>query len=230
MLENKRWKSTNKERRVERLVIVGLIVALVVSVSGVALAGNSPPSSINTCTSVNHHGVYGKTKVTTGASCRGTQFFQTWNNGSAAQQQIASLSKYKQLLLDSWNGSATTSYAGVDFSNMDLPVSGTRGGTFDFSSATFTNSELTDGQVSGGCGCVWTHSNFSGANFNAARLLYGAFGSDNFHVADFTGADLFGADFTGSLMTGVTYSNTTCPNGMNSNNVGFTCAGQGGGL
>lgn len=71
-------QSERRSVRGHRLVIVGLIVALVVSVSGVALAGTSAPKSLNTCTKVNKHGVYGKTKVVSGTSCSGTALFQTW--------------------------------------------------------------------------------------------------------------------------------------------------------
>src|ERR1700726_4587005 len=120
--------------RTKRLTVVGLVTGLIVGVTlgiaGIALAGNSPPTAINTCTSVNHHGVYGKTKVTTGSSCPGTKYFQTWNNGAAAQAEIASLAKYKQLMLDVHASQGTTvSYAGVDFSNAALPDGGTEGCT-----------------------------------------------------------------------------------------------------
>jgi hypothetical protein len=78
--ENK-MKSNRKEKHIERFIIVGLIVALVMSVSGISLAGTSPPQTLNTCTKVNKHGVYGATKVVKGASCpgkAGSQYFQQW--------------------------------------------------------------------------------------------------------------------------------------------------------
>jgi uncharacterized protein YjbI with pentapeptide repeats len=41
--------------------------------------------------------------------------------------------------------------------------------------------------------------------------------------ANLTNADLDGADVTGASFTNVTWSNTTCPDGTNSNNDGDTC-------
>jgi hypothetical protein len=81
MEENKRRKAPDKETLIERFVIVGLIIALVMSVSGISLAGTSPPQTLNTCTKVNKHGVYGATKVVKGTSCPGKpgrQYFQQW--------------------------------------------------------------------------------------------------------------------------------------------------------
>ncbi len=70
-------QSINK-RRTGRLVVLGLAAALALAYSGVTFAASSPPSSINTCTKVNKHGVYGKTKITAASSCSGKSAFQTW--------------------------------------------------------------------------------------------------------------------------------------------------------
>ena len=73
--------SRQRERRVERIVIVGLIIALVMSVSGISLAATSAPQTLNTCTKINKHGVYGATKVVRGPSCpgiAGRSYFQQW--------------------------------------------------------------------------------------------------------------------------------------------------------
>ena len=231
--------------RKSRLSVVGLVIGLIVGgtlgIAGVALAGNSPPTNINTCTPVNHHGVYGKPKVVTGSSCPGTKYFQTWNNGSAAQSEInslqaanTSLSKYKQLLIDSYNANGpTTSYAGVDFSTMSMPVYGANGDGFNFSGANFTNASMTQGDGQTGWG-YWQNENFTAANFTGAQLYDGAFADSNFTNANFTNATMNSADFTGATMTGVIYSNTTCPNGSissdNTTPVAHSCIGQGGGL
>ena len=50
------------------------------------------------------------------------------------------------------------------------------------------------------------------------RHLAGA----NLSYSDLTGADLAGADLAGANL-GVIWSDTTCPDGTNSNNDGDTC-------
>jgi uncharacterized protein YjbI with pentapeptide repeats len=60
-------------------------------------------------------------------------------------------------------------------------------------------------------------------------LSYANLQDANLHGADLTGANLTGADLTGANLhgadlTGVIWSNTTCPDGTNSNNDGGTCA------
>jgi uncharacterized protein YjbI with pentapeptide repeats len=45
----------------------------------------------------------------------------------------------------------------------------------------------------------------------------------NLADANFTNDNLTGADLTGANLTGVTWSNTTCPDGTNSNTDGDTC-------
>lgn len=44
--------------------------------------------------------------------------------------------------------------------------------------------------------------------------------------ADLTGADLAGASMSGALLAGITWSNTVCPDGKNSDDVGATCLGH----
>jgi len=41
--------------------------------------------------------------------------------------------------------------------------------------------------------------------------------------ANLTGADLTGAKLQGATLTGAVWSNTTCPDGTNSNDDGGTC-------
>ncbi len=76
---------------------------------------------------------------------------------------------------------------------------------------------------------VLSGANLSGSNLQQTTLtnalLAGAnFSGSNMQHTDFTGADLAGAKFNGSNMSGVTWSNTTCPDGTNSNQDGGTCA------
>jgi streptogramin lyase len=78
-------------------------------------------------------------------------------------------------------------------------------------------------------------ANLQGANLNGAQLQGYAFldGANlegaNLHGADLSGADLSRADLTGAnlhgaTLTGAKWSNTTCPDGTNSDNDGGTCA------
>lgn len=78
-------------------------------------------------------------------------------------------------------------------------------------------------------------ANLQDANLNKvqlqshAQLSYANLHDANLHGADLTGANLTGADLTGANLhradlTGVIWSNTTCPDGTNSNNDGGTCA------
>jgi len=219
--------------RSKRLTVVGLVMGLIVGVTlgiaGVTFAASSPPTSINTCTKVNKHGVYGAPKVTTASSCSGTKLFQSWVS-----------SKYMQLMRDSAADHPTSSYANIDFSSMALPVAGLAGA--DFNGANFSRAILADGSLSNN---EWNNDDFNGANFSNARLNQGNFAAADFtganltdsydagsifYGANFSNANLTGAYFVGATMTSAVYSNTTCPNGSNSTNDGGSCAGQGGGL
>jgi len=221
-MEARRWST--------RLPVVGLVVGVVVggalAFAGVTFAGNAPPTSISTCVKANHHGIYGKPKLTTGVSCSGGAVFQTWSDAATVQKEITALSNYKQLLIDS-NNSAPASFAGMDFSTMALPAEGVN--EADFTGANFTDTwaQFTN----------WGVDNFTRANFTGADLVSAVFFfADNFTNANLTDADLTSASFVSANMTGVTYSNTTCPNGTNSGTPsvpgpdGDSCAGQGGGL
>ena len=72
-------------------------------------------------------------------------------------------------------------------------------------------------------------ANLQGANLNGAQLqnyaqLEGANMEDaNLHGANLTGANLTGANLHGATVTGAVWSNTTCPDGTNSDNDGGTC-------
>jgi len=226
-------KATNDYRRTllaQRLVMIALIVSLAVSVSGVALAGNSPPTTINTCTKVNPHGVYGATKVTTGSNCKGTGYFDTWTPTATANAElatadgdIAALSAYKQLMIDSRSGSPTISYAGVNFSDMSLPSQGIDNG--NFSGANFSGSgffgvigSLLPVTCGGAC-FGWSDDNFSNANFSDAVMGPGG----NFSGDNFDGADLSGAFLLNDFLANDSFANTICPDGTNSNDDGGTC-------
>jgi len=202
-----------------RLVVAGLVIGGTLAVADVTFANT--PATLHTCTRV-RHGVYGTIKVSSTGICNSKDALQTWVD-----------QKYQQIMIDGRPGfgMATTSYAGMDFSNMSLPAGGISGsdigdGIGDFAGTKFTNAGLFGG--------TWDRDTFQGAGFNNAVLSNSTFGSDNFSDADLSNAHLTGADFTGSDMASVTYDNTVCPNGTNSKTNIISgqqsCAGEGGGL
>ena len=70
----------------------------------------------------------------------------------------------------------------------------------------------------------FSNDDFTGANLS--NVLGG--GLVNFTNVNFTNANLSGSQWSGNAtVTGVTWSNTTCPDGTNSNNDGNTCVGHG---
>jgi uncharacterized protein YjbI with pentapeptide repeats len=90
---------------------------------------------------------------------------------------------------------------GIDLACCDLAA-----GTF--SSVGFGNAVMTD-------------TNLAGANLSSASLY-----NVDLSNADLTGADMTGANWFDSTVTGVVWSNTTCPDGSNSDTNGGTCCGH----
>ena len=89
--------------------------------------------------------------------------------------------------------------------------------------ANLSSANLTDADLSG--------ANLTGANLNSANLtgadLTGAnLSGANLNKANLTGADLSGANVTGANFDKVTWSNTTCPDGTNSDADAGTCIGH----
>lgn len=81
-------------------------------------------------------------------------------------------------------------------------------------------------------------ANLSGANFTGGVIAFGKLQSANLRGAtltnvnagdtNFSGADLSGATgLSSAQLGGAVWSNTTCPDGTNSDNDGNTCAGHG---
>jgi virginiamycin B lyase len=115
--------------------------------------------------------------------------------------------------------------SGLNFSNADLSglnISGSNLQNGIFNSTNFSGSNLSGSNA--------PHASFQGANFTNANLAGSTFQAANFTGADFTGAYLKGANFKDAIMTNVTWSNTTCPDGTNSDTHAMTCIGHGGGL
>jgi uncharacterized protein YjbI with pentapeptide repeats len=91
-----------------------------------------------------------------------------------------------------------TDLSGVNLTDSTLERSDLTGD--HFTGANFTDSTLTDDNLSG--------DNFSGANLTGVTI---------------TGSNLAHAQFRGTTLTGTTWSDTTCPDGTNSDNDGDTC-------
>jgi uncharacterized protein YjbI with pentapeptide repeats len=112
--------------------------------------------------------------------------------------------------------------SGVDLTDADLSdvVSGGITGT---PSALPTDWSLTDGYLIGPTADLY-YANLSGAELANADLTGATMDNTNLSDADLTGADLSGAIVTSRTdLTGVTWSDTTCPDGTNSDNDGSTC-------
>jgi len=74
-----------------------------------------------------------------------------------------------------------------------------------------------------GPGAELRNVDLSGANLEGSDLAGADLASANLDGANVTDANLDGAELTFAGLTGVTWSNTTCPDGTNSNNDGGTC-------
>ena len=68
--------------------------------------------------------------------------------------------------------------------------------------------------------------NLSGTDLSGANLAGGDLSAANLNRANLSGADLSDADLSGANLNRVIWSNTTCPDGTNSNNNGNTCLGH----
>lgn len=93
----------------------------------------------------------------------------------------------------------------------------------DLSGSNFSNAHLANSN--------FIDENYSNTHWVNADLSTGtqpaSFDHTNLSNADFTGANLKGVTGLGTTtITGVTWSNTTCPDGTNSDNNGNTCIGH----
>jgi hypothetical protein len=69
-------------------------------------------------------------------------------------------------------------------------------------------------------------ANLKGTDLKGADLTGANLSNANLNGADLTGANLSGADLAGANLNKVTWSDTTCPDGTNSNADGGTCSGH----
>jgi Bacterial Ig-like domain (group 3)/Pentapeptide repeats (9 copies) len=89
------------------------------------------------------------------------------------------------------------------------------------SDSNFNMANLTGANLSGADA---SNSNFNKANLTDANLSGANLDGANFNMANLTGADLEGATVNGSTnFNKATWSDTTCPDGTNSDNDGGTC-------
>ena len=79
--------------------------------------------------------------------------------------------------------------------------------------ASFVDSQLQGANLQHG---TYTNASFAGANLQGANL----------QGTNLTGASIAGATLRGANTQAVTWSNTTCPDGTNSNNDSGTCQGH----
>jgi uncharacterized protein YjbI with pentapeptide repeats len=106
-----------------------------------------------------------------------------------------------------------TDFSGVNITDTFFESSNLTGA--DFSSTTNPNSFVS-----------FEGSNLTNTDFTGASLVSGQFIGVSGSNTDFTNANLTGADFSGHSLTSIVWSNTTCPDGTNSNSHGNTCAGH----
>ena len=101
----------------------------------------------------------------------------------------------------------------------------------DLQNAVLTDANLADVDLSG---AYLYQAHLTDANLNGATLAHVWLGGANLTGADLTGADLTDAEMTdaemigaqmtnGTTLTGITWSNTSCPDGTNSDSDDGTC-------
>jgi outer membrane protein assembly factor BamB len=88
----------------------------------------------------------------------------------------------------------------------------------NLSGANATNANLTGAYLAG--------ANLSAANLSQAQMQRSVLDNANLSAAKLNLTVLTGASMTGATLTGVTWAQTTCPDGTNSNNNGYTCTGH----
>ena len=102
-----------------------------------------------------------------------------------------------------------------------------------FENAYLVGASMQGDNLNGGdlIGAILVKADLTGANLNksdlSGALLNGAnLTGANLNKANLTGANLTGASLSGANVNGVIWSNTTCPDGTNSDADGGSCAGR----
>ena len=107
-------------------------------------------------------------------------------------------------------------FQNANFSQSDI-------GDTQLDGADFTNANFTNTVVSR---CSAIGVNFTNVNFTGSGLSTSNFQNANFTNANLTNASLQDSNMDGTIRTGVIWSNTTCPDGTNSDDNGGTCEGH----
>jgi hypothetical protein len=166
----------------------------------------------------------------TGVVTSNTQF---WTPLSSAA--VTSCSGYPHAGID-WSKSGSTPGNGCDFNGANFTSANLSGANLtnaNLSAANFTTATLSAANLSGANLAVasFFHASLVAANLNGASLVNAFVAAADVTGADVTNADLTGANFGFATGTAtLVYSNTTCPDGSNSDANGGSCAGFGGGL
>jgi uncharacterized protein YjbI with pentapeptide repeats len=128
----------------------------------------------------------------------------------------------------------------MNFKNADLTQSGIHG---PIQNSNFSSANLTlvgiggSGSIENMINCDFTDANmtdmatntmnFTGSNMTGVTAIRSGFYNDDLTNVNFTNANLTNAgSMSTANVTGVIWSNTTCPDGTNSNNNGNTCVGH----
>lgn len=113
------------------------------------------------------------------------------------------------------------------------PVVGPSAGSVDFSNQSLIDTIYLDEDIDGAdfsgsdlTLSVFAELSMTGTNFTDAILVNAFFDQVDLSGANFTNADLSEVIAYDSTMANVTYGNTTCPDGVNSDDVGGTCDGH----
>lgn len=201
------------------LFLGGIIVGLVVNTGIRMVLAQTNNSTISAC--VNKAGLV--RIVDQNTACRNDETALSWNSqGQPAPQGLPLICPNCNIdILNSHGNDLNDRLAGKDYTNALLQ--GAQMDQVNFSNSNFTGAYLKLINLS--------NANLAGVNFTNA-VLEGA----NLSGADLTGANMTGTDLSnfdglhhtkmsGAVVTNVIWSNTTCPNGLNSNDLGGTCVG-----
>jgi hypothetical protein len=156
-------------------------------------------------------------------------------NWAALSTATSSCAGYPHAGID-WSKPGSTPGNGCDFHGANFTsanLSGANMTNANLAAANFTTASLNATNLSGANLAVTSffHGSLVGSNLTGASLANAFLAAADVTGVDVTNADLTGANFGYATGTdSLVYSNTTCPDGSNSDANGGTCAGFGGGL